>query len=486
MKGKVLAIDDEKLICWSLQKELSREGYEVLTAQTAAQGLRLFEEEGADVVLLDIRLPDGDGKELLNQIRKKDPLTNVIMVTANDDIRTAVQCMHAGAFTYLHKPFDFDELRLNIEKAVEGRGLRKKVAEWESVERRKYDFGNIVAESAPMKAVLALVRQVVDSEASTVLLEGESGTGKDLIARTIHYGSRRGAKPFVSINCAAIPETLLESELFGHEKGAFTDARQTKKGLVEEASGGTLFLDEIGDMQKELQAKFLHLIDQKKFRKVGGLKEIESDIRIIAATNKDIKREVEEGRFREDLYYRLNVIPIFIPPLRERKADIPALANFFVSHFNREFRKSISGVLPNAMEILVHYHWPGNARELKNVIERAMILNQDTVIRSEHFPAEIDCNCVLKESRKSADKTSESNPDTIRLPTCLSGVPLEAIEKHAIILALESSGGNQSQAARKLEIGRDALRYKMQKYGLIDSKGTDSLSEVTQENSLSA
>src|SRR3989338_3277817 len=298
-KGKILVIDDEKLICWSLEKDLVKEGYDVLTAQSSAEGLRLFEREAVDVVLLDIQLQDGDGKALLKTMRVSDPLVSVIMVTANDEIQTAVECMHAGAFTYLHKPFKFEGLLLNVEKAVESRILRKKVQEWEFLERGKYDFSNVVSESPSMKAILDLVRRIVDSEASTVLIQGESGTGKDLIARTIHYAGRRGHKPFVSINCAAIPDTLLESELFGHQKGAFTDARQTKKGLVEEASGGTLFLDEIGDMSRELQSKLLHLIDQKKFRKVGDVKEQDADIRIIAATNKDLKREVSEGRFRE-------------------------------------------------------------------------------------------------------------------------------------------------------------------------------------------
>src|SRR3989338_844669 len=317
-----------------------------------------------------------------------------------------------------------------------------------------------------MKAILDLVRRIVDSEASTVLIQGESGTGKDLIARTIHYAGRRGNKPFVSINCAAIPDTLLESELFGHQKGAFTDARQTKKGLVEEASGGTLFLDEIGDMSRELQSKLLHLIDQKKFRKVGDVKEQDADIRIIAATNKDLKREVSEGRFREDLYYRLHVVPIDIPPLRDRKEDVPALVSFFIAHFNQEFRKSIKGLSSEAIEILMKYNWPGNVRELKNVIERAMILNQEDIIRPEHCPSEIECRCILKDTFRPTDRETTSQ----QLPSCLVGIPLEAIEKQVIQLTMQRTDGNQSQAAKLLGIGRDALRYKMQKFELIPAE----------------
>jgi DNA-binding NtrC family response regulator len=465
MKGKILIIDDEKLIGWSLQKDLTKDGYEAVAVQSAKEGWQAFEEQGADTVLLDIRLPDGSGKDLLGLIRTKDPQAAVIMVTANDDVRTAVECMQAGAFTYLHKPFDYEELRLNVEKAIEARHLRLRLAGWESRERGKYDFDNIIAESPAMKKVIDLLRRIVDSDASTVLLEGESGTGKDLIAGTIHYAGRRGCKSFVAINCAAIPATLLESELFGHEKGAFTDARQVKKGLVEEASGGTLFLDEVGDMPKDLQAKLLHLIDQKKFRKVGGLREIDADIRIIAATNKDIKEEVTEGRFREDLFYRLHVIPVHLAPLRERKEDIPPLLSFFIAHFNREFRKAITGISPEALEILKRYDWPGNVRELKNVIERAMILNKGTMIYPEHLPSEINrlsCRQVSAPSARADEGGGE-------IPEHLVGIPLEQVEKNLIARTLEVTNGNQSQAAKLLGIGRDALRYKMQKFGMLSA-----------------
>jgi DNA-binding NtrC family response regulator len=465
VRGKILIIDDEKLIGWSLVKDLTKDGFEAVAYQTVREGWAAFQEQGADVVLLDIRLPDGDGKDMLNLIKKKDPLTVVIMVTANDDVRTAVECMQAGAFTYLHKPFDYEELRLNVEKAMEARHLRLKLDEWESLERGKYDFSNVIAESPAMKKVIDLLIRIADSDASTVLLQGESGTGKDLIARTIHYAGSRGSKPFVAINCAAIPANLLESELFGHERGAFTGAGKMKKGLVEEASGGTLFLDEVGDMPKDLQAKLLHLIDQKKFRKVGGLREIDADIRIIAATNKDIKAEVTEGHFREDLFYRLHVIPVHLAPLRERKEDIPPLLSFFIAHFNREFRKAITGVSPEALEILKRYDWPGNVRELKNVIERAMILNKDTMIYPGHLPSEMD----NLSGAQGALLSLKGDGGTQMIPDHLVGVPLDQVEKNLIVRTLETTGGNQSQAAKLLGIGRDALRYKMQKFGMLST-----------------
>ena len=460
MKSKILVVDDEKLLRWSLEKDLKKEGYEVLTAESAQEALRVFENYLPDVVLLDIQLKDGDGKEVLQLMRKKDPSVAVIMVTANDDVRTAVYCVKFGAFSYLSKPFEFDEIRINIEKALEGRELRKQMTQWENHEKGKYSLDSIVAKNLQMKAVLETVKQVAASEASTVLLQGESGVGKDLIARTIHYASSRASKSFVSVNCAALPETLLESELFGYEKGAFTDARQAKRGLVEEANLGTLFLDEVGDMQKELQAKLLNLIDQKKFRRVGGLTENEADIRIIAATNKDLKQEVKEGRFREDLYYRLHVIPIYIPPLRERKDDISDLVSYFVGQFNRDFKKKITEVSAEALEILNTYDWPGNVRELKNVLERAMILNMGNSILPVHIPIEID---------SSLSSFSKKNPNFDLASNAIAnlvGTPLEAIEKQLVCETLQKTNGNQSEAARMLKIGRDALRYKIQKYQL--------------------
>ncbi|PIQ87023.1 MAG: DNA-binding response regulator [Candidatus Omnitrophica bacterium CG11_big_fil_rev_8_21_14_0_20_45_26] len=483
MKGKILVVDDERLIRWSLKKDLSQEGYEVLTAESAAETFDLLEEHIFDIVLLDIRLPDGNGKDVLRVIRRREPETSVIMITANDDVKIAVACMQLGAYTYINKPFEFDQIRLNLEKIMESRHLKKRVMAWEQTERGKYDFDNIVAVSKKMKIILEMVKQVAASNASTVLLEGESGTGKDLIARIIHYASDRSNQHFMAVNCAALPATLLESELFGHEKGAFTDARQARAGLVEEANGGTLFLDEIGDMQKELQAKLLHLIDQKKFRRVGGVKELESDIRIVAATNKDLKKEVSEGRFREDLYYRLNVIPIFLPPLRERREDIPELISFFIAHFNREFKKNITSVAPEVKEVLSLYDWPGNIREVKNILERAMILIQGNEILLEHLPVELDCSCQLKDMFKS--RPGQKSNST-KVTNCLVGIPLEEIEKRVVEQTLESVGGNQSQAARLLQIGRDALRYKLKKFGIDSQEDHPKVGETAPSEKASA
>jgi len=475
MKGKILVVDDEKLITWSLGKDLSKEGYGVLTADNAEQGIKLFGEELPDVVLLDIRLPDGSGTEVLKILKKKNPMANVIMITANDEIHTAVQCMRDGAYTYLQKPVNFEELCLNIERALEEARLRRKVTVREQFEKGKYDFESVIAGSEVMNKVLAFLKQIVHSDASTVLMEGESGTGKDLIARALHFSGPRVKKEFISINCAAMPDTLLESELFGHEKGAFTDAHQTKRGLVEEASGGTLFFDEIGDMQKGLQAKLLHLIDQKKFRKVGGVKELEADIRVIAATNKDLKSEVKKGHFREDLYYRLNVIRIHLPPLRERRDDIQPLTRFFIEHYNAKFGATIQSIEPMAMEMLLRYDWPGNVRELKNVIERAMILNRGNVLQCENLPAEIECRCMLKDMCRPLEAAKSTE-----LPRCLSGVPLETVERHMILLALRDAAGNQSKAAERLGIGRDAIRYKIQKYGLDKDQEASKVGEIAQ------
>jgi len=462
----ILVVDDEKLIRWSIEKHLEKKWGPVATAASFKEALQRLNAGMPDVALLDIRLPDGEGTDLLLEIRKRDPFTAVIMITANDQISTAVECMKAGAFHYLHKPFNFDELDVLIEKALETRQLRQRISYFESQEKEKYVFDKIIGQGKAMGAVKDLIKQVAVSEAETILLQGESGVGKDLVANTLHYGSRRMHKPILTLNCAAIPANLLESELFGHEKGAFTDASQAKKGLVEEATEGALFLDEIGDMALEMQAKLLHLIENKSYRRVGSVVEKKTNLRIIAATNKNLKKEVAAGRFREDLYYRLNVIPILLPPLRERKEDIPELVSAFIAAFNQAFRKNVTEMAPEALEILQMYDWPGNVRELRNVIERAMILNQEPIIRRQHIPAEIDCRCEMIAGRGREDE--ESTAKSI-LPQCLAGVPLEALEKHALVLAMQKSGGNQSTAAAMLGIGRDALRYKLQKYDLLTS-----------------
>jgi DNA-binding NtrC family response regulator len=376
------------------------------------------------------------------------------MVTAQGGLETAVNAMRLGAYDYINKPFNFDELALVIRKALETSSLRREVAGLRS-EHKKIGPPNIIGVSKHMKNILAMMDKVAKSEAVTVLVQGESGTGKELVAKWIHYKSNRADKPFVAINCAAVPAALLESELFGHEKGAFTDAKVTKKGLFELADGGTIFLDEIGDMEIGMQAKLLRFLEDRTFRRVGGAKVLSVDIRIISATNKDLLKAIEDKSFRNDLYYRLQVIPIFLPPLRERKEDILQLANHFIGNFDREFNKHVKGISSMAEKMLVEYHWPGNIRELKNVIERAIILGNDETLLLEHLPLEI----IAKGSSAAQPMTS------IKLPP--EGLDIEHVEKELIHQALESSDWNQSKAAKKLNLGIDAFRYRMKKFGFL-------------------
>jgi DNA-binding NtrC family response regulator len=375
-KTRILVVDDEQLIRWSIEQNLKKQGYDAVTAENGEIALKIVCEEQPDLILLDIQMPGMNGLEVLEKVKEIDEDIVVIMVTAQGGLETAVNAMRMGAYDYINKPFDFDELAIVIRKALETSYLRREVAGLRS-EHIKIGSPNIVGASKHMKNVLAMMDKVAKSEATTVLVQGESGTGKELVAKWIHYKSNRADKPFVAINCAAVPANLLESELFGHEEGAFTDAKSTKKGLFELADGGTIFLDEIGDMDIGMQAKLLRFLEDRTFRRVGGAKVLSVDIRIISATNKDLLKAIEGKSFRNDLYYRLQVIPIFLPPLRERREDILPLANHFIGNFNREFNKHVKGISSMAEKMLVEYHWPGNIRELKNVIERAIILGND-------------------------------------------------------------------------------------------------------------
>jgi DNA-binding NtrC family response regulator len=454
-KHKILVVDDEHLIRWSLEQNLKKQGYEVLTAGSGEDALRLVREEAPDLVLLDIQLPGINGLEVLEKIKDQDDEIIVIMVTALGVLETAVKAMRSGAYDYLNKPFNLDELAIVIRKALETGELRREVAHLRSEQTSRHGISNIIAESRHMKNVLAMVEKIARSDASTVLVQGESGTGKELVAKAIHFESARADKPFMAINCAAVPETLLESELMGYEKGAFTDAKTQKKGLFETADGGTLFLDEIGDMDPGMQAKLLRVLEERSFRRVGGTKEIPVDVRIISATNKDLLKGIEEKTFRNDLYYRIQVIPIYLPALRERKDDILPLVQHFIAHFNREFRKNVRGVSKMAEKFLVDYSWPGNIRELKNVIERAIILENEETLLLEHLPQEI----VAKTSGTGAGSVN------FRLPP--DGIDIEDVERELIRQALELAEGNQSKAARMLTLGIDALRYRMKKFGFL-------------------
>jgi two-component system, NtrC family, response regulator AtoC len=444
----VLVVDDEDLIRWSLRERLSAEGYTVVEAGTGQAALERF-RSGVDLVLLDYRLPDTDGLAVLREMKAVDPDILVVLLTSFVSVETAVDAMKLGAFHFANKPFNLDEVAAIVARALETTRLRREVKQLRENEARPYSLRAVVGESAVMEGLRQMVAKVAASPASTVLLTGESGTGKDLIAKTIHYSSARAARPFMNITCSALPEQLLESELFGHERGAFTDARMQKRGLLESADGGTVFLDEIGEMVPALQAKLLRVLEEKSFKRVGGASDIHVDVRVVAATNRNLEEQVAKGGFRSDLYYRLNVLPIRLPALREHADDVPALARFFIEGFNREFKKRIAGLSPAAETLLRTYGWPGNVREMRNVIERAMLLAEGQRLEAHDF---------------GALRVTAASGDPFDLPA--AGVDLEALERSLVVQALRRSGGNQTRAAALLGLNRDQIRYRIEKFRL--------------------
>ncbi len=447
-KGKILVVDDEIKMRRVLQMILQKEGYEIVTSKDGREALQKVEEENFDLVLTDMKMPGLSGIDLLKKIRESDKEIPVIMITAYGTVETAVKAMKEGAYDYLLKPFEKDEMKIIVANALKMKTLVRENRYLRGELEEKYKLDNVIGKSSQMQEIYKILREVANTKA-TVLIQGETGTGKTLVARALHFNSSGKEKPFIHVNCAALPEGLLESELFGHVKGAFTDAVANKPGKFELANAGTIFLDEIVELSPMLQVKLLRVLQEKEFEQVGGIKTIKIDVRVIAATNRDIKKALEGGLLREDLYYRLNVISINIPPLREHKEDIPLLVEYFLQKFNRESGKNIKGVSPQAMDMLMNYNWPGNVREVENVIERAVILGSKNTLLPQSLPLH------LKE---------ESDKMEIHIPP--EGIPLEKVEKSLIREALKMTKGNQSRAAKLLDISRNTLRYRIRKFGI--------------------
>jgi DNA-binding NtrC family response regulator len=447
---KVLVVDDEESLRKVLKKELSRKGFYVEVAQDGEEGLRFLRNEAFDVVLLDIVMPGMTGIEFMKEV-KKDPLApSIIVLTGKATVENAVLAMKSGAFDYITKPYKLDELEVLIKKAFEYRSLKIK-SELLEKELVKKELPELVFSSEEMKKIIDLVKKIAPTD-SPVLIQGESGTGKEVIAKTIWYHSKRKGLPFFGLNCATFSENLIESELFGHERGAFTSAYQTKLGIVEVANKGTLFLDEIGEMPVSLQAKLLRFLDSGEFRRVGGTKNLKSDVRIIAATNRDLSELVRKGEFRQDLFYRLNVINIYLPPLRDRRDDIPTLAEYFLRKFSNKLSKSLKGFTQDAMEALLIYDWPGNVRELENVIERAVILSEGEEITRDLLSLPATDNKKYKV--QTPGETSENVYD------------LNEMERLHILRVLQEARGNRSVASKLLGIDRKTLYLKLKKYGI--------------------
>ncbi len=460
--GKILIVDDDRFVRMALGEALRSWDYDVLEADSIKSASQTFEDEEPPIVLLDIDLPDGSGIDLLTRIKNEKPDTIVVMITGNVDVENSVAALRGGAHDFIGKPVRLEELRVTLRNSSETRELRREVKRTRSERKRRFSFSEIIGESPSMKKAIDLARRVAESDVGSILLDGETGTGKDLFARAIHFASERANAPYLAINCAALPANLIESELFGYEKGAFTDAKARKEGLFEQAYGGTIFLDEIGEMELSLQAKLLRVLEEGAFRRVGGLKDIKLDARIIAASNRNVKREAEGGNFRLDLYFRLSIVQVDIPPLRERGNDVILLAQHYIEKVNQKRRsKPLSGLTPEVERIFKTYRWSGNVRELRNVIERASILEDSDMVTAEHLPADM----------LGVKSDGEASPIGISLPA--AGLSLESVEIELAKQAFERSGGNLTRAAKLLDISRDQLRYKLRKAG-FEFKKSDS------------
>jgi two-component system response regulator HydG len=451
---KILVVDDDPGHLVSVRTIIRSWGYGVETADDGSVAVDMVKSTPVDLILMDVRMTQMGGIEALRQIKVYNPTIPVIIMTAYSSVDSAVEAIKSGAYEYLIKPLDFEVLKLTIERASEHAGLKEENRALKEHLQSDYDIANIIGRSQPMKKLIEMMSMVAPSEA-TVLITGDSGTGKELIARSLHFNSPRKDKPLVVVNCAAITETLLESELFGHEKGSFTGADKRREGRFMQADSGTIFLDEIGETSSTMQAKLLRVLQEKEIQRVGGEETLKVDVRIVAATNRDLEKEVAEGNFREDLFYRLNVMPLNVPPLKERREDVPLLAQHFMTKFSDKNRKAIKGLVPLAMDMLVNYDWPGNVRELENAIERAVILATGEHITEAQLPLNI----------------TEQYEDLEIRPTgttqILDGThSLEDIEKEAILAALNGSNGNKAEAARRLGVTRKTLHNKLKSYGL--------------------
>jgi two-component system response regulator HydG len=449
-KPRILVVDDEESHRIMLRAVLKDEGYEVAEAADGSEAVRAVEQEPFDLILLDVRMKTMDGIEALNEIRKISPLIPVLIMTAYASVKTAVEALKAGAFDYLTKPLDIEELKILIEKALELYHLREENLTLKERLGDRFDFSKIIGKSGKMRELFDTLSLVAPTDA-TILILGESGTGKELVANAIHHNSFRKSQPFIKVSCSALPETLLESELFGHEKGSFTGAIARREGRFQLAHRGSIFLDEVGEMSPTTQMKLLRVLQEKEFDPLGSVQTLKVDVRVIAATNKDLDQEVKKGRFREDLFYRLNVIPIHLPPLRERKEDIPDLANHFLSQYREKNKKEIKEFSPKALDLLIRYEWPGNIRELENCIERAVIVARGELIAPVDLPPSIQ------------NLPAGKGDSEILFP---AGISLQEAEKALILKTLEDAGGNRSRAAEILGINRRTLQMKLKEYGM--------------------
>ena len=457
MKPSILIVDDDEVMRDTLSDVLKKKGYEVVVAGSGNEALSVVKRSIIDLILLDMKLPDLDGLEVLKRVKEFDTEILVVMMTAYSDVQTAVSSMKMGAYHYINKPFELEELKLLIEKGLETKSLINEVRRLRRQQKGEYQTIHIHGVSPQIQNVRELITMISKTQKTSVLIQGESGTGKELAANAVHYSSRRSNRPLMKINCSAIPDSLLESELFGYEKGAFTDAKSTKKGLFELADGGTVFLDEIGDMKPFLQSKILRFLESQAFMRVGGEREIKVDVRVIAATNKDLETLVRDGSFRKDLYYRLKVVVIEMPPIRERPEDILLLSNLFIEENNREHGKNVKGLTPEAKKLMAQYHWPGNVRELRNVIERAMILTDQEYIHQEQLPFEL-------RNHEPENGMPVAHLDPLEFTEDLS---LEFVEKIHISKVLKRLEWNKSKAAKMLGVSRATLREKIKRYNLV-------------------